>query len=59
MADVRTKIARECDIGEPEMLEFLVGGKIVGPTLDINSVYEQIWWPYYWRQKHPDTYEVP
>ena len=29
MSDVRQKICRDCDIGEPEMLELLVANKIV------------------------------
>lgn len=59
MADVRMKICRDCDIGEPEMLELLVAEKIVGMNLAINSVYEQIWWPFVYKKHHPDSYEVP
>ena len=59
MAEVRLKICRDCDIGEPEMLELLVANKIVEMPLQINAVYEQIWWPHQYKQKHPETYEVP
>ena len=59
MSDVRLKICRDCDIGEPEMLELLVAGKIVTMNLPINAVYEQVWWPHVYKQKHPDSYEVP
>lgn len=40
MSDVRLKICRDCDIGEPEMLELLCAGKIVTMNLPINAVYE-------------------
>jgi len=59
MGDVRLKICRDCDIGEPEMLELLVAGKIVTMNLPINAVYEQVWWPSQYKAKHPDSYEVP
>ena len=59
MGDVRLKICRDCDIGEPEMLELLVAGKIVTMNLPINAVYEQVWWPAQYKSKHPDSYEVP
>lgn len=59
MAEVRLKICRDCDIGEPEMLELLIAGKIVTMNLPINAVYEQVWWPQQYKAKHPDSYEVP
>lgn len=59
MSDVRLKICRDCDIGEPEMLELLVANKIVEMNLPINAVYEQVWWPSVYKQKNPDSYEVP
>ena len=59
MADVRLKICRDCDIGEPDMLELLVAGKIVTMNLPITAVYEQVWWPAQYKSKHPDSYEVP
>ena len=59
MGDVRLKICRDCDIGEPEMLELLVANKIVEMNLPINAVYEQVWWPAQYKAKNPDTYEVP
>jgi hypothetical protein len=45
MGDFRLKICRDCEIGEPEMLELLVAGKIVTMGLSIRAVYEQVWWP--------------
>ena len=59
MSDVRLKICRDCEIGEPEMLELLVANKIVTMGLSIRAVYEQVWWPYLYKQKYPDSYEVP
>ena len=59
MGDVRLKICRDCEIGEPEMLELLVANKIVTMGLSIRAVYEQVWWPYVYKQKFPDSYEVP
>ena len=49
MGDVRLKICRDCDIGEPEMLELLVANKIVTMNLPITSVYEQIWFPHVYK----------
>lgn len=49
MSDVRLKICRDCDIGEPEMLELLVANKIVTMNLPINAVYEQIWFPHVYK----------
>ena len=59
MGDVRLKICRDCEIGEPEMLELLVANKIVTMGLSIRAVYDQVWWPYVYKQKFPDSYEVP
>ena len=41
------------------MLELLVANKIVTMGLQINAVYEQVWWPYQYKQKNPETYEIP
>ena len=35
MADVRFKICKEMELAEPELLELLVAGKIVGMNLNI------------------------
>lgn len=59
MSDVRLKICRDCDIGEPEMLELIIANKIIGMDLPINAVYEKVWWPYTYKKKYPDSYEVP
>jgi len=40
MSDVRLKICRDCDIGEPEMLELIIANKIIGMDLPIKAVYE-------------------
>ena len=49
MADVRLKICKEMELAEPELLELLVQGKIVGMDLTIKQVYEQVHWPAYCR----------
>lgn len=36
MADVRLKICREMELAEPELLELLVAGKLVGMDLPIS-----------------------
>lgn len=35
MADVRAKICKEMEVHEPELLELLVAGKIIGVDLPI------------------------
>ena len=59
MADVRIKICKEMELAEPELLELLVSGKIVGMDLTIKQVYEQVFWPALCKQRDPDSYEVP
>ena len=45
MADVRLKICKEMELSEPELLELMVSGKLVGMDLTIRQVYEQVHWP--------------
>lgn len=59
MADVRLKICKEMDLAEPELVELLVCGKLVGMDLSIRQVYEQVQWPHVWKQKNPDAYDIP
>ena len=59
MRDVRAKICTESRLHEPELLELLVAGKIVGMDLPINLVYEKIWWPSLCRIRNPDEYDIP
>ncbi len=59
MADVRLKICKEMELAEPELLELLVAGKIVGMDLTIRQVYEQVHWPALCKQKNPDLYDIP
>ncbi|CDW77116.1 e3 ubiquitin-protein ligase ubr4 [Stylonychia lemnae] len=59
MEDVRNKICKEMEMAEPDLLELLVAGKIVGLNLTIKQVYEQIHWPALCKQRDPDSYEVP
>jgi hypothetical protein len=40
MSDVREKICKEIELAEPELMELLIAGKIVGMDLNIASVYE-------------------
>lgn len=40
MGDVREKICKELELAEPELIELLVGTKIVGTSLNIKSTYE-------------------
>ena len=40
MADVRLKICKEMELTEPELLELMVSGKLVGMDLTIRQVYE-------------------
>jgi hypothetical protein len=59
LGDVREKICKEMELAEPELIELLVATKIVGVDLNINDVVEQVWWPHVYKQRNPDTYEVP
>lgn len=45
MADVRIKVCKEMELAEPELVELLVAGKIVGMDLTIRQVYEHVYWP--------------
>jgi hypothetical protein len=40
MGDVRLKICKEMELAEPELVELLVAGKLVGMDLPIRQVYE-------------------
>ena len=59
IGDVREKICKELELAEPELIELLVANKIVGISLSIKSVYEQVWWPHVCKQKNPDEYDIP
>lgn len=59
MADVRKKICTENEMAEPELLELLVAGKLVGMDLTIRQAYEQVYWPAVCRQRDPDAYDIP
>lgn len=57
--EVREKICKELELAEPELLELLSAGKILGMALPIKNAYEQIWWPHICKQKDPDQYDIP
>ena len=59
MGDVRQKICKEMELAEPELVELLVSGKIVGMTLTIKQVYERVFWPALCKQRNPDIYDIP
>lgn len=59
MADVRLKICKELELAEPELVELLVAGKIVGIDLTIKQVYEQVFWPALCKQRDPERYDTP
>ena len=59
MADARIKICKEMELAEPELVELLVSGKLVGMDLTIRQVYEQVYWPALCKQRNPDIYDIP
>jgi len=60
MRDIRTKICKDLDIRDGEQLmELLVGNKIIELDLPIKLVYEKVWWPFIFRQKNPEAEEIP
>jgi len=46
MADIRAKICKECDIGDPGPFELLVAGNLIDLDLPIHLVYEKVWVPF-------------
>jgi hypothetical protein len=58
MSDVLLKISKEVEI-ELDMIEIVIANKLPANDLTISGVYENVWWPSLYKQRHPDTYEVP
>ena len=59
MRDIRAKVCKDLEMKDAEqIMELLVGGKIVELDLPIRLVYEKVWWPYVYRQKNPDAEEI-
>ena len=46
MADVRKRICKDLELADPDLLELLVAGQIVSPSLRIANVYEYVHWPH-------------
>ena len=45
MNNVRSRICRELELSDPELLEMLVAGQIISPNLSVADVYEHVLWP--------------
>ena len=58
MNDVRNKICKELEIGDPNPFELLVANNIVELDLPIHLVYEKIWIPFI-KQKEEDGHIPP
>ena len=54
MDDMRNKITRDCELGDPTLIELVIAGKLVEMHLPIIAVFEQVWWPFVFKQKNPD-----
>ncbi len=59
MGDVRLKICKEVDLAEPELIEMVVAGQLIGVECLVSLVYEQVWWPFIFRRNNPDEEVVP
>ena len=60
MKDIRSKICKDIEMRDAEqIMELLVGKKIIDLELPIKLVYEKVWWPYIFRLRNPDIEEIP
>ncbi len=59
MADVRIKICKETNTAEPELVELLVDNKLINLDLTVKQVYEQVHWPALYKQRNPESYDIP
>lgn len=53
------KICTEHEMSALEMIEVIMCNNIICAGLPIHLVYEKIWYPFYYKSRNPDEYEVP
>lgn len=60
MRSVLEKICLEHEMTHAtDLIEMLVANNIIVPDLPVHLVYEKVWYPYVYKQRNPDEYEVP
>lgn len=60
MRSVLEKICLEHEMTHAtDLIEMLVANNIIVPDLPAHLVYEKVWYPYVYKQRNPDEYEVP
>ena len=60
MKDVLDKICLTHEMSHAtDLIEMLVANNIVSPDIPIHLVYEKVWYPYIYKLRNPDQYEVP
>lgn len=60
MRDALEKVCLEHEMSHAtELIEMIVANNIIVPDVPSHLVYEKIWYPYVYKQRNPDEYEVP